>query len=145
MDMNANANSRDDWHMTCSASGCGLKTAPGKTGEQPTILTAEEERVMDVATASTLGHPISLTTAVQTTSTSKSIDEVKNVTKDEFLQLLVAQLRNQDPLEPVKNEAFLAQLATFSSLEQLISIKDGVNKLVESISNETAGTMSTQS
>ena len=37
--------------------------------------------------------------------------------RDEFLQLLVAQLRNQDPLEPVKQEDFLAQLAQFSTLE----------------------------
>ncbi len=99
---------------------------------------------MDVATASTLGLPISLTTAAQTTNTSKSIDDVENVTKDEFLQLLVAQLKNQDPLEPVKNEAFLAQLATFSSLEQLISIKEGVSQLVEAIPEETADTPRTQ-
>lgn len=37
--------------------------------------------------------------------------------RDEFLNLLVTQLRNQDPLEPVKQEDFLAQLAQFSSLE----------------------------
>lgn len=49
--------------------------------------------------------------------------------KDEFLQLMIAQLKNQDPIDPVKNEAYIAQLATFSSLEQLIAIKDGVNKL----------------
>ena len=52
-----------------------------------------------------------------------------SVSKDEFLQLLVAQLKNQDPMDPVKNEDFLAQLATFSSLEQLVAIKDGVNLL----------------
>lgn len=37
--------------------------------------------------------------------------------RDEFMNLLVAQLRNQDPLEPVKQEDFLAQLAQFSTLE----------------------------
>lgn len=37
--------------------------------------------------------------------------------RDQFLQLLVAQLQNQDPLEPVKNEDFIAQLAQFSTLE----------------------------
>ena len=37
--------------------------------------------------------------------------------RDEFLNLLVTQLRNQDPLEPVKQEDFLAQLAQFSTLE----------------------------
>ncbi len=39
--------------------------------------------------------------------------------KDDFLRLLVAQLRNQDPLNPTKGEDFAAQLAQFSSLEQL--------------------------
>ena len=44
--------------------------------------------------------------------------------KDDFLQLLVAQLSNQDPMNPQDGAAFVAQLAQFSSLEQLISIRD---------------------
>lgn len=44
--------------------------------------------------------------------------------KDEFLQLLVAQLRNQDPMSPMKGEEFAAQLAQFSSVEQLMGIHD---------------------
>ena len=44
------------------------------------------------------------------------------VGKDEFLQLLITQLKNQDPLEPMKNEEFAVNLAQFSQLEQLISI-----------------------
>jgi flagellar basal-body rod modification protein FlgD len=43
-----------------------------------------------------------------------------------FLQLLVAQLRNQDPLEPVENTEFLAQLAQFGTLEQLQSLNASV-------------------
>jgi flagellar basal-body rod modification protein FlgD len=39
--------------------------------------------------------------------------------KEDFLKLLVTQLRSQDPLQPVSNEAFVAQLAQFSSLEQM--------------------------
>lgn len=39
--------------------------------------------------------------------------------KDAFMQLLVAQMQNQDPLEPQSNEEFVAQLANFSTLEQM--------------------------
>jgi flagellar basal-body rod modification protein FlgD len=42
--------------------------------------------------------------------------------KDEFLKMLVAQLRNQDPLNPMKGDDMAAQLAQFSSLEQLSNI-----------------------
>jgi flagellar basal-body rod modification protein FlgD len=49
------------------------------------------------------------------------------VGKDEFLQLLVTQLKNQDPLDPMKNEDFAVNLAQFSQLEQLISINDKIN------------------
>ncbi len=51
------------------------------------------------------------------------------VGKSEFLKLLVTQLQNQDPMNPINNEEFITQLATFSSLEQLISINQAVTKL----------------
>ena len=44
--------------------------------------------------------------------------------KDEFLQLLVAQLKHQDPLNPMNAEEFAAQLAQFSSVEQLIQMNE---------------------
>lgn len=44
--------------------------------------------------------------------------------KQEFLQLLVAQLKNQDPMNPMNSEEFAAQLAQFSSLEQLMNINE---------------------
>lgn len=46
--------------------------------------------------------------------------------QQEFLQLLVNQLQHQDPLNPMENDQFAVQLAQFSSLEQLISIKNAV-------------------
>lgn len=52
--------------------------------------------------------------------------------RDEFLQMLIAQLENQDPLNPQDSTEFTAQLAQFSSLEQLISIEDGIAGLAES-------------
>ena len=42
--------------------------------------------------------------------------------KDDFLKLLVTQLKNQDPMEPMKNEEFAVNLAQFSQLEQLVDI-----------------------
>lgn len=58
-------------------------------------------------------------------STSKS-----TLGKDDFLKLLTAQLSNQDPLQPVDNQAFIAQLAQFSSLEQLQGVTSRLDSLL---------------
>jgi flagellar basal-body rod modification protein FlgD len=50
----------------------------------------------------------------------------KTLGKDDFLQLLVAKLANQDPMNPVADEDFIAQLAQFSSLEQLSNMNDNL-------------------
>ena len=48
----------------------------------------------------------------------------------DFLQMLVAQLQNQDPLNPQDSADFAAQLAQFSTVEQLIGVREGVDALV---------------
>ena len=53
--------------------------------------------------------------------------------QEDFLNLLVAQLKNQDPLSPMESQQFAAELAQFSSLERLVSI-DG--RLEESIGTD---------
>lgn len=50
--------------------------------------------------------------------------------RDAFMQLLVAQLENQDPLSPTANEDFLAQLSSFSSLEQLEQMNDSIFAMI---------------
>ncbi|PID62474.1 MAG: flagellar hook capping protein [Ignavibacteriae bacterium] len=47
--------------------------------------------------------------------------------KDDFLKLMIAQLQNQDPLEPMDGSQYSAQLAQFSSLEQMKNINDTLN------------------
>jgi flagellar basal-body rod modification protein FlgD len=57
-----------------------------------------------------------------------------------FLQLLVAQMKNQDPTAPMDSSTFLTQLAQFSSLEQLIGIRQDVSQLDTNSSTGTGTT-----
>ena len=56
--------------------------------------------------------------------------------QSEFLTLFTTQLKNQDPTDPVKNEAFVAQLAQFSQLEATTAMKTSMNSLVSTMSND---------
>ena len=53
--------------------------------------------------------------------------------KTAFLELMIAQVSNQDPLEPAKNEAFIAQLAQFSSVEGIQNLNESMDSLVGSL------------
>ena len=55
--------------------------------------------------------------------------------KDAFLQLLVTQLRHQDPLSPDDNTQYIAQLAQFSSLEQMTQMVKGFENVSKLVSN----------
>jgi flagellar basal-body rod modification protein FlgD len=69
---------------------------------------------------------------------SKSTGNTANVSTNEFLKLLVTQLQNQDPMNPMDNSEFLTQLSSFSSMEQLISINQGVTTLADASSSDTS-------
>ncbi|RLB97671.1 MAG: flagellar hook capping protein, partial [Deltaproteobacteria bacterium] len=59
--------------------------------------------------------------------------------QDAFLTMLVAQLQNQDPLNPMEGSDFSAQLAQFSQLEQLINLNDTMESLGKSFGQDSEG------
>ena len=54
------------------------------------------------------------------------VPEPKELGKDAFMDLLVQQMKNQDPMNPQSNDQFIAQLASFSSLEQMQNMNDNL-------------------
>jgi flagellar basal-body rod modification protein FlgD len=79
-----------------------------------------------------------------TTSSTQALSSLTGrnaVTKESFLQLLITQMRYQDPLSPMDNQEFLAQLAQFSSLEQMQNLNDKYDSsmaLTQSLNNSAA-------
>ena len=69
----------------------------------------------------------------QTTgAASNTQQQSKSMGKDEFLQLLVAQMKNQDPTNPLKGTEFATQLAQFNSVEQLLNLNSSMSAMVNS-------------
>jgi flagellar basal-body rod modification protein FlgD len=66
---------------------------------------------------------------VTTGSTQLAATQSTVIGKEDFLNLLITQLQNQDPLNPTDSTEFTAQLAQFSSLEQLTNVNDNLEQL----------------
>jgi|CXWL01.1.fsa_nt_gi flagellar basal-body rod modification protein FlgD len=75
--------------------------------------------------------PISQIPVKQDVLQTPVVKATKTLGQKEFLQLLTAQLQYQDPLKPMDNEAFIAQMATFSQLDQTSTLVALTQKLVD--------------
>jgi flagellar basal-body rod modification protein FlgD len=72
---------------------------------------------------------VSRDTSTSTTTSSTTPAVAKTLGQDAFLKLLTTQLQHQDPTKPISDTEFIAQLATFSSLEKLSTIADSTTQL----------------
>ena len=60
------------------------------------------------------------------TTATQDLSKTKALGRDEFFKMLVAQLKNQDPLNPQQGTEFASQLAQFASLEQLTRLNSAL-------------------
>ncbi|TCS82942.1 flagellar hook assembly protein FlgD [Tepidibacillus fermentans] len=66
-------------------------------------------------------------TSISATTSTNPQDERKDILgKDDFLRIFITQLKNQDPLQPLQDKDFIAQMAQFSSLEQITNMANGM-------------------
>ena len=78
----------------------------------------------------------SITGAYQSSDIEKQAKE-DAIGKDAFLTMLIAELENQDPLNPMEGTEFSAQLAQFSQLEQLINLNDSMEGLAQAYTDNS--------
>lgn len=85
-------------------------------------------------------QPLSESDRVSLVNSAKTRKPTSNMDKDDFLKLLCTQLKNQDPMNPMEDMEFIAEMAQFSSLEQMLNI----NSSVENISSQLASNKTSQ-
>ena len=74
------------------------------------------------------------TTTAATTATSSTKKADQTLGKDDFLKLMVAQMKNQDPMNPADDKDNIAQMAQFSSLEQITNLANATQELATKLS-----------
>jgi flagellar basal-body rod modification protein FlgD len=81
-------------------------------------------------------NPIASSVATQVPTAAAPAPSSSAPSKETFLQLLVTQIKNQDPLNPTDSVQFVSQLAQFSELEQVIAIRQDLeNRTANSPAN----------
>lgn len=83
----------------------------------------------------TTTNPVSTKDQWNYSSSTTTTKETGNSTlgKDQFLKILITQLQNQDPMQPMQDKEFIAQMAQFTSVEQLMNISTQLNALNQSL------------
>jgi flagellar basal-body rod modification protein FlgD len=81
-------------------------------------------------------HTMSAATQPPAAGAAAAQGSPTDVTENEFLQLLVAQMKNQDPTNPTDSTTFVTQLAQFSQLEQIVAIRADIESQMAQSANQ---------
>jgi flagellar basal-body rod modification protein FlgD len=96
-------------------------------------------REMDINTTMSASEKLQTQNAVDMFNKTLTVDGRQpshELGKDDFLKILIAQMTNQDPTSPLENTEFIAQMAQFSTLEQMTNMSNSFEKLA-SLMNTT--------
>jgi flagellar basal-body rod modification protein FlgD len=85
--------------------------------------------------------PIPPTNSNQPPAIPPKREEGGSLLQDDFLKLFVAQLQHQDPMNPLSDSEFLAQMASFSTVEQVSNVAASNTQIVDSLASSTAITL----
>ncbi|TYP77651.1 flagellar hook assembly protein FlgD [Paenibacillus methanolicus] len=80
-----------------------------------------------------MANTITGTSSASSAQASGVTGKTNTLGKDEFLKILVTQLKNQDPMQPMQDTDFIAQMAQFSSVEQLMNMSENMGKLSQNL------------
>ena len=84
---------------------------------------------------------VSSSAAITSSGTQNNDTPTANVDYQAFLKLLVAEMKHQDPTEPMKSTDYVAQLASFSQVEQSVQLNTKLDQLLQTTSLTQAGAL----
>lgn len=109
---------------------------------QPIVTGASQTQESAASIASAMARPRTAGARVAGSANANSSPgtDTTTITANDFLTLLVAEMKNQDPTQPTDPNAYISQMVGVNSLQQLIGINQGVTSLDTAIDTSTSGT-----